>query len=312
MLKYAAGFGSIHSMRLFSAALFFVCCLVRAFDPATQDDSLALVRHFKKPTEPLKPFVDGAIAPNVGETITLMGGTDVYQMHETCEFEISLHFWFPDKNLRFRNVSWPADTVYRQQRPMFFYTVKGDNREGSVPDQREKLEPGIFVLRFGRMESLDGLDRLDEFEKAYGRLLDALMEISPRISLLRPVPFSKEGPAGTFADERNSVLAKYTESIQKLADSRGILLSIDMSGFREAIRGVSVDSNLHARIREKNKLWLQYYRPTNWAFLFGDRQHVPSSRDHKNTEHRWFVEELEKIPPLIEKADEAIWKEVQR
>jgi len=314
VLKNAAGFGSIHSMRLFSAALFFVCCLVRAFDPATQDDSLALVRHFKKPTEPLKPFVDEEIVLNVGETVTWMGGTDIYQQNESGVFEDSIHFLFPDKKLRIRNIGWPADTVYRQQRPMFFFTDQGDTREGSVPDLREKLEPGLFVLRFGKMESLDGLERLEEFEKAYGRLVDELMKFSPRIVLLWPVPFSKEGPAGAFADERNSVLEKYRESIQKMAESRGIVFAEgpSMSPFGKSVGVGDKPSVVKSLIREKNKLWLQYYRPTNWAFLFGDRQHVPSSRDHENTEHRWFVEELKKIPPLIEKADEAIWKEVQK
>ena len=140
------------------------------------------------------------------------------------------------------------------------------------------------------------------------------MKISPRIVILWPVPFSKEGPAGALADERNSVLEKYTESIQKVAQSRGIVFA---EGPGRSPFGTSVGANdkpspVKSLIREKNKLWLQYYRPTNWAFLFGDRQHVPSSRDHKNAEHRWFVEELKKLPPLIEAADEAIWKEVQK
>lgn len=312
MLISVAGFGTIRPMRLFSAALFFVCCLARAFDPATQDDSLALVRHFKTPAEPLKPFVDGVMVPNVGETITLMGGTDVYQKQEAGDYEASMLFVYPDKKLRFRNIGWPADTVYRQQRPMFFYTDKGDTREGSVRDLREKLEPGIFVLQFGKMESLDGLKRVDEFEKAYGRLVDALLEISPRIFILRPEKFSNEEPAGDFAAERNAVLKKYIQSIQKMAESRGVPFAIDTGEFGEKMRKLRENSKLHELVREKNKLWLQYYRPTNWAFLFGDRQHVPSSRDHKNTEHRWFVDELKKIPPLIDAADEAIWKEVQK
>ena len=32
---------------------------------------------------------------------------------------------------------------------------------------------------------------------------------------------------------------------------------------------------LRDAIVRKNLLWQQYYRPSNWAFLFGDRQHVP-------------------------------------
>ena len=70
----------------------------------------------------------------------------------------------------------------------------------------------------------------------------------------------------------------------------------------------SFDPELRVRVHRKNLLWQQYYRPTNWAFLFGDRQNVPSSRDHKDDDRRWFVEEIQRLPALIQEADEEIWK----
>mgnify|MGYP001802975706 CR=1 FL=1 len=65
-------------------------------------------------------------------------------MQEAGFLETMLQKAFPDRKIRVRNLGWSGDTVYRQQRPMFFYTEKGDNREGSVPDSREKVEPGIL------------------------------------------------------------------------------------------------------------------------------------------------------------------------
>ena len=78
---------------------------------------------------------------------------------------------------------------------------------------------------------------------------------------------------------------------------------------------------VHRRGREMKRLYLVsiilgalffscsvYYRPTNWAFLFGDRQNVPSSRDNEDPERRWFVEEIERILPLIAETDKKIWK----
>ncbi|MEX2580571.1 MAG: GDSL-type esterase/lipase family protein [Verrucomicrobiales bacterium] len=319
--------------RAFGFALLAACLPLHAFDPETQDDSAALARHFVAPSDPVgHPLQEGSFRPLPGETISLMGGTTVFAMQDHGTFEAALQAAFPDKQLRVRNLGWPADTVYRQQRPMFFYTEKGDTREGSVPDQREKIEPGTFVLFFGRMESLDGLEALPRFEAAYQSLVERLRGHSRRMVLVGPVPFADAGPAAALSDERNAVLARYGEKVAELAH-RNEAVFVDVSGLGEGdfatdglrledagfrrlagllARGLgfemAIDDEVVAKVREKNHLWHQYYRPTNWAFLFGDRQHVPSSRDHRDANRRWFVEELEKLPAMIEVADEAIWE----
>ncbi|MGI8966685.1 MAG: hypothetical protein ACR2H1_11435, partial [Limisphaerales bacterium] len=56
---------------------------------------------------------------------------------------------------------------------------------------------------------------------------------------------------------------------------------------------------LRGAIIEKNKLWFNYWRPQNWAFLGGDRTNQPSSRDHRDLNIRWFPQEMEKFVPLI-------------
>jgi hypothetical protein len=324
-------------------ALFFAGILpVGAFDPAEQDDSLALVRHFSKPASPAGPALKpGKFAPIEGETISLMGGADVFRMQESGDFEAMLQRAFPDKQLRIRNLAWSADTVYRQQRPMFFYTEKGDDREGSVPDQREKVDPGTMILMFGKMESLDGEAGLAGFETACEGLVVALQSLSKRIVLVAPVPFAESGPAAELAAARNAMLERYTERIASLADRLDLIFvpmeAFPASGFvsngmqlsdegqlqfaKRLMKGLGIESEkamsgeLVEAVRRKNDLWHQYYRPTNWAFLFGDRQHVPSSRDHKDANRRWFEEELKKLPPMIadqEKEIRALAKGGQR
>ena len=304
-----------------------------AFDPAQQDDSQALVRHFKLPPDPVGPPIKaGAFVPNEGDTITLMGGADVYQMQEYHYFDVSMHSAWGDKSLRIRNIGWPSDTVYRQQRPMFFYTEKGDEREGSVPDLRKKIDPGTLLLMFGKMESLEGLSKLPEFEAAYEGLIVALKGYSQRIVLLSPTGFSPKGPAVELAEERNEVLKAYRQSVERLA-ARHALTFIKVGEFKEnayATNGVHLSKTGHGQlgvriatelgwngqwaegieplVQKKNQLWYQYYRPTNWAFLFGDRQNVPSSRDNEDPERRWFVEEIERILTLIAETDKKIWK----
>ena len=66
---------------------------------------------------------------------------------------------------------------------------------------------------------------------------------------------------------------------------------------------------LRQAIKQKNDLWFRYWRPTNWAFLYGNRQQTASSRDHTNPARRWFPEELQTALPRIEQAEQAIHKQ---
>jgi hypothetical protein len=68
------------------------------------------------------------------------------------------------------------------------------------------------------------------------------------------------------------------------------------------------DSVLLRLIGAKNRLWFNYYRPQNWAFLAGDRTNQPSSRDHLDPTKRWFPAELEQFLPLIEAKEKQIWE----
>ena len=63
---------------------------------------------------------------------------------------------------------------------------------------------------------------------------------------------------------------------------------------------------LRNEVRAKNRLWFDYSRPQNWAFLGGDRTEQPSSRDHRNPNIRWFPLEMEEFVPLIEAKEREI------
>ena len=60
---------------------------------------------------------------------------------------------------------------------------------------------------------------------------------------------------------------------------------------------------LRQKILEKNQLWMRYWRPTNWAFLYGNRQFVESSRDHQNFKSRWFPAAVESLASPIDQAE---------
>ncbi len=63
---------------------------------------------------------------------------------------------------------------------------------------------------------------------------------------------------------------------------------------------------LRQAILQKNALWRQFWFPTNWAFLYGNRQTTASSRSHSNRSHRWFPEEIQSIPARLEQLDKVI------
>ena len=59
-------------------------------------------------------------------------------------------------------------------------------------------------------------------------------------------------------------------------------------------------------IQAKNRLWFDYWRPMNWAFLHGDRTEQPSSRDHRDPKIRWFPDEMKRFLPLINQLEDEI------
>ena len=63
---------------------------------------------------------------------------------------------------------------------------------------------------------------------------------------------------------------------------------------------------LRKLIVAKNKLWFDYWRVQNWAFLAGDRTNQPSCRDHRDPSKRWFPAEREEFIPLIEAKEKEI------
>ncbi|MEM7014091.1 MAG: GDSL-type esterase/lipase family protein, partial [Verrucomicrobiota bacterium] len=247
----------------------------------------------------------------------------------------------PSRQLQVRNLAWQADTVYRQQRPLYFYDLKNrDKQAGSTHDQRKRVKPGLIFARFGKMESLNGKEALPEFRKAYGALLDEMIKLTPRVVVVSPTPFFAKGPAAALTEERNIVLAAYCLAMSELAQERGLhfanfnqlepnrpysengvhlnsagqaetakrlIQQLNDQGPETEFEGPKVEK-LRQAVIVKNYVWHQYHRPTNWAFLYGDRQHVPSSRDHEDGEKRWFPFELERALNLIEKQEAKIYE----
>jgi len=237
--------------------------------------------------------------------------------------------------LKFRNLVWQGDTVYSQHRPAFYYTVAQDKQPGSLPDQRKRIRPGILFITFGKLESLDGPESLADFTAAYHSLLDGLKTRSQRIVIISPTPFFSSGPAADLSKPRNETLTHFAAALRALAAERQLLYVDTFTPLLESVTaplttdGLHLNEAGHRRVAEsiagqlrfpidpstvlnspglqplkesiitKNRLWQQYYHPTNWAFLYGDRQSQPASRDHRDKNARWFIDEVKTLPSLI-------------
>lgn len=299
-------------------------------DVSAQDGERPVLRRsFAEVATPVPPFPEGRFEPRPGETLAWIGGAETLDLDRYGFLEAGLHLAWPEHGLRWRNLAWQGDTVYHQARPLHFYTQKGDSQPGSIPDHRERTEPGIVFICFGKMESLEGIKGLPDFVAAYSKLLDDLSPLTRRIVLVEPAPFFHSGPVESFAGERNHICAAYAEAIRTLAKERNLLflqssaewndrmsdngVHLNEAGHRVfaetildqlgASRRPEVPPALSDAIDRKNRLWQQYYRPSNWAFLFGDRQHVPASRDVEKREERWFVREIDTLPALIAESE---------
>ena len=64
-----------------------------------------------------------------------------------------------------------------------------------------------------------------------------------------------------------------------------------------------MDPDVQLAIAEKNRLWFDYARPSNWAFLAGDRTEQAFSRDYRDRNIRAFAQEMQQFLPLIADAE---------
>ncbi|WP_395742741.1 hypothetical protein [Prosthecobacter sp.] len=252
-----------------------------------------------------------------GEVVAILGGTEAVAVVEDGTLEALLVAQFPGSRIKVRDLSWEADTVFRQDRPMNF---------GGIPQQLQRARATAAMLMFGRQECLErGESGLAEFKTALDKLVSTCATVTPRIILVQPPPFE-----GALA-EHNAALKKYAAAITEVAAAHGALQAsqttpsqpgstrdgLNLTSSGATLLGTSIaqlwskdamapDARLKSLIQQKNTLWHRYWRPANWAFLHGDRTAQPSSRDHADPAQRWFPTELEQYLPLIETKENEI------
>jgi hypothetical protein len=273
-----------------------------------------------------------------GDVVALVGGEEMVAAAELGEMELALTLAMPESHVTFRSLAWEGDTVYEQHRDLNYPPIE---------EQLAKMKASAVILQFGQMESLAGAGRLKEFITAYEKLLDRLAGAEGRrLLLIIPHEFARPpDPALPDLTERNRDVDGYAAAIREVAKRRSLATAewtfssasavtvltrdgIHLNGQGEALRAMGIAGalgtssaatlgpvsktpeveKLQRLIQQKNRLWFNYYRPQNWAFLAGDRVNQPSSRDHIDRNKRWFPDEMEQYVPLIEQKERAIWE----
>ena len=286
-----------------------------------------------------------------GETIALLGGSNIERTRFNAELQTQLIASQPSLRLHVRNFGWEGDTVFEQWRdggvskqPPSKQQVPGVGAEQNQNwrqqrDWNQQLsEAGVttVIAQFGQMEALAGVENLPMFIESYRILIAELGSGGRRVVLLSPTRFEKPlEPLWPDLSLRNQSLEAYSKAIQKLATELGLLFvdladadnskkltsngyQLNETGQTVVARTITAKLGLEVRsekevegarleVVQMERLWFDYWRPMNWAFLQGDRTNVPYSKDWKDSSKRIFPQEMEDFRPLLQQADENIW-----
>jgi putative heme-binding domain-containing protein len=292
------------------------------------------------------PAAQQALALKPQEVIALVGGSNMERTRFHGFLQSHLITAQPTAAIKVRNFGWEGDTVFeqwrddgdveqldprRQQAERRIQQETGSTSWRQQRDWRQQLsEVGAttVIAQFGQMEALNGTKQLPAFVTAYDKLIGELADAGRQLILVSPMPFE-----GAMAKHNVEVVA-YSLAIGELA-RRHQLRFIDLSllsvpgaaltdnGWQLNEHGHQViadhlmsalglpsqpNENVRQQVLEMERLWFDYWRPMNWAFLTGDRTNVPYSKDWKDTSKRIFPQEMEDFLPLLNQAEDNIRK----
>lgn len=279
-----------------------------------------------------------------GDVVAFVGGADVVTMGQTGHLESLLVAAYPDLNLRFRNFGWEADTVFEQPRdfgfpPMkehlkragstvvFFQFGRMESLSGTNVIPRFKAAYRKLITEVAPTNSRVALVIPPRFVAPPPRgspgatisnsnlvyFVQSIRDLANEqgFGLIDLSSVSRDGDGGS------SGLTYDGLQLSGEGHSRVAAIFAQQLGATEAANKAGVANRrgewsdpafeaLRKAVVEKNRLWFDYWRPQNWAFLGGDRTTQPSSRDHRDPKVRWFPAEMEKFVGLIEMKEKEI------
>jgi hypothetical protein len=276
------------------------------------------------------------------DVVAFVGGANVAAAQQSGHLETLLTLAHPRHRLRFRNFGWEGDTVFAQPRDVGFPPLTNLLRKagatvvllqfGSMESFAGTNDLPRFVATYERL--------LADFAVVTPRLV--LVTPPPFGETGPPMPdLTRRNPdLAAFSEAVRAIAARrglpvvdlftafagrrfrptLTLDGQQLSEHGQAVVAVEFAhqlGLAEMARHTGTTNSaarwknastesVRVEIVAKNRLWFDYSRPMNWAFLGGDRIEQPSSRDHRDPKVRWFPGEMEQFVPLIEKAEARI------
>jgi hypothetical protein len=276
------------------------------------------------------------------DVVALVGGEDMVVASELGYLEVLVQSKLPDFRLKFRGLAWEGDTVFEQRRDLNYPPLEAqlekigatvvvaqfgqaeslggtknlnafENSSKTFATRLRGSSKRRLVLITPTPASRSGTAREDvegifEFGDAVNNL-----GASEGVLVVDPFAWFQKSVNGTgrprIEFETRDGMHLTEKSHATLARAVAVtLLQSDEGLPSEAVMMAEGGNGLRSLVAAKNRLWFNYSRPQNWAFLAGDRTNQPSSRDHIDRNKRWFPEELGKFVPLIEAKEKEIWE----
>ena len=285
------------------------------------------------------PFA-GHFSMEKNDVIVLVGGEDANASQVSGYLETLLTAGAGDKHVLFRDMAWEGDTVFEQWRIINFgpwsrqFERVGASvlfvQFGQMESFAGKAGLEAFVAEYDKL--------LDEFERRTKRIV--LVSPTPFRKATGAFPdlTSRNGDLELYSAAVRKLAEKrgliFVDLYSPLISSRDVhpltrdgihLTTYGQSvAAREIARQLGVNATdplsdddhpkfqrpeleiVRTEIVAKNALWSRYWRPTNWAFMNGDRISQPSSRDHIDNRIRWLPAEVQQYLAIIEKQEAKI------
>lgn len=276
------------------------------------------------------------------DVVALVGGGAWVAEQRDGYLETALRRTHPGYQLRVRNFAWEGDTVSTRPREVNYPSVPALLRRFGATvtflqfGQSESYAGAAGLAGFRR----DYQQLLEELAAVTPRLVLVTplpfeskpppgVDLGPRngmlaryVDVIRALGREREVPVmDLFLRHETSGAPAWTTDGRQLSD-RGeamaawfLVQSVASAAGAEAADPMGwfaapPVAALRTGVRQKNQIWMNYVRPTNWAFLAGDRTEQLSSRDHRDHSVRWFPGEMEQFVPLLQQAERQLDHEI--
>ena len=265
---------------------------------------------------------------NRGDTIALIGNTQLDRTRHFGYLESALHQAHPKHNLVVRNLCWPGDTPSIQPRPMNF---------ADLEQHLTHVKADVILASFGFNESFAGEAGLQVFRQSLASYVTGLKTLAfngnttAKVVLISPVA-NENIPGVPAADLNNANIRSYTEVIRRVAEEQGIGF-VDVFGETEqamrspdsaltingshlnaagyqvfaqsAFRGLfgrnipKTSESIRHAIIDKNRQFFRRYRPANTFYYTGGR--------NKSYGYLDFLPAMKNFDVMVANRDQRIW-----